>query len=55
MVEMTECLKSWVATSSRRQQAPLGGVFRNNHFIDEAIEHMQKSGEIVDIEEALGT
>ena len=28
MVEMTECLKSWVATSSRRQQVPLGGVFR---------------------------
>ena len=41
MVEMTECLKSWVKITPGRQQAPLSGVFRESRFIDEAAEYLE--------------
>ena len=37
IVEMTECIKSWVKITPRRQQAPLSGVFGRSRFIDEAV------------------
>ena len=48
MVEMTECLKSWVSICPGRQQAPLSGVFRDSRFIQEAIECLEKSLDIAD-------
>jgi hypothetical protein len=41
MVEMTECLKSWIQISEGRQQAPLSGVFRENQALIEAIECLE--------------
>lgn len=41
MIEMTECLKSWVRITPGRQQAPLSGVFRGSRFIDEAVEYLE--------------
>jgi hypothetical protein len=40
MLEMTECLKSWVSTTWR-QRAPRSGVFVNYLFIDKAVELLQ--------------
>jgi hypothetical protein len=48
VVEMTECLKSWVRISPGRQQAPLSGVFRDSRSLAEAAEYLQKALEITD-------
>ena len=48
MVEMTECIKSWVSITPGRQQAPLSGVFINNRFVDEAIQCIEEDLAIVD-------
>jgi hAT family C-terminal dimerisation region len=48
VVEMTECLKSWVRISPGRQQAPLSGVFRESRSLAEATEYLQKALEISD-------
>jgi hypothetical protein len=50
MVEMTECLKSWVSISPGRQQAPLSGIFRDSRFIQEATECLEKSLDVIDSE-----
>ena len=43
IVEMTECLKSWVSISPGRQHAPLSGVFRDSWWINEATAYLDKS------------
>jgi hAT family protein len=49
MVEMTECLKSWIRISEGRQQAPLSGVFRENQALIEAIKCLEAaSAEVVE-------
>jgi hypothetical protein len=48
MVEMAECLKSWISITPGRQQAPLSGVFRNNGFVDEAIKLLEENLAIAD-------
>ena len=47
MVEMTECLKSWIRTSEGRQQAPLSGVFRENQALIEAMKCLE-TAEVVE-------
>ncbi len=42
MVEMAECLKSWIGITPGRQQAPLSGVFANSLFVEEAIDFLQE-------------
>jgi len=42
MVEMAECLKSWIGISPGRQQAPLSGVFANSRFVEEAVNLLQE-------------
>lgn len=37
IIEMTECLKSWINITPGRQQAPLSAVFVNSRFVDEAV------------------
>jgi hAT family C-terminal dimerisation region len=44
VVEMTECLKSWVSITPGKQQAPLSGVFADNQFVNEAIQILEKGG-----------
>jgi hypothetical protein len=41
MVEMAECIKSWVRISSGRDHAPLSGVFRESRLLNEAIECLE--------------
>jgi hypothetical protein len=51
MVEMTECLKSWISIMSGRQQASLSGVFISSRFVDnhdKAINLLQKDPGHVD-------
>ena len=42
MLEMTECLKSWVSITPGRQRAPLSGVFANHQFLDEAVKVLEE-------------
>jgi hypothetical protein len=42
MVEMAECLKSWIGITPGRQQAPLSGVFADSRFVEEAIDLLQE-------------
>jgi hypothetical protein len=51
MVEMTECLKSWVRISPGRQQAPLSGVFRDSRSLTEAVEYLEKALKVTEDEE----
>jgi hypothetical protein len=48
MLEMAECLKSWISITPGRQQAPLSGVFRNSGFVDEAIKLLEENLAIAD-------
>jgi hypothetical protein len=41
IVEIIECLKSWIRTSKGRQQAPLSGVFQDNQALIEAIKYLE--------------
>jgi hypothetical protein len=41
IVEMTECLKSWIRILEGRQQAPLSGVFQDNQALIEAIKCLE--------------
>ena len=50
MVEMTECLKSWISITPGRQKAPLSGFFINSRFVDEAIGLLKEHLAIVDDE-----
>jgi len=50
IVEMTECLKSWIRISEGRQQAPLSGIFRENQALREAIKCLEAaSAAVLDI------
>ena len=51
MVEMTECIKSWVSITPGQQHAPLSGIFINNQFVDEAINYLEENLAITDGEE----
>jgi hypothetical protein len=51
VVEMTECLKSWIRISPGRQQASLSGVFRDSRSLTEAVEYLQNALEVTDSEE----
>lgn len=42
MVEMTECIKSWVHSRPGRACAVLPGVFRTSQEVDETIEMLQE-------------
>ena len=42
MLEMTECLKSWVSIAPGRRRAPLSGVFANHQFLDEAVKVLEE-------------
>jgi hypothetical protein len=42
MIEMAECLKSWVLITKGRDHAPLSGVFLNSKFVNKAVEVMEE-------------
>lgn len=42
MVEMTECIKSWVHVRPGRARAVLSGVFRNSRCADDALEVLHR-------------
>ena len=49
IVEITECLKSWIRILEGRQQAPLSGVFQENQALIEAIKCLEAaSAEVVE-------
>jgi hypothetical protein len=48
VIEMTECLKSWVRITPRRYQTPLRGVFRDSRLLAKAAKYLQKALEITD-------
>jgi hypothetical protein len=42
MVEISECIKSWVRIRPGRRHAVLSGVFRNSRDVNEAIEILRQ-------------
>jgi hypothetical protein len=45
MVEISECLKSWVKIREGRRQGVLAGVFRHNREIEQLVEILKVSME----------
>lgn len=52
MVEMTECVKSWVRIRPGRARAVLSGVFRNSQHADDALRVLQEDSHREEVSEA---